>query len=122
MEISNDKITKEQDGTYSILLQIDSRNVPNSEQITNYDNLFIYIKEIATIGSKQKTMINTLEVVAKDNGSNKIDNIINSNNRDNTISSEVFPHTGFTRNMAIIIIGILAISIFLHFKYKNIDK
>lgn len=122
VEISNDKITKEQDGTYSILLQIDSRNVPNSEQITNYDNLFIYIKEIATIGSKQKTMINTLEVVAKDNGSNKIDNIINSNNRDNTISSEVFPHTGFTRNMTIIIIGILAISIFLHFKYKNIDK
>jgi len=136
----NVKANKEEDGTYSIVIDVDTRNIKNSDQIAESDNLFIYIKEIAQINNKTKELITTMNVKNSANANIYLDNkkvgsleeAVNKINTssgtkqdtkaDNTVASGKIPQTGIGQIIICIIMGVGIIGIIAYCKFKNIDK
>lgn len=56
------ELVRENDGTYSITLQIQSEDLENYSEITESENLYVYIKEIAQINQESTEQIVTLNV------------------------------------------------------------
>lgn len=124
-----------ENGSVTITIDINTKEMQNIEQISEADNLFIYIKEVAEIEGKSKTIIsemsiqNTAEVsiYLDDKKVNSLDEITkkeenNSNDKDNTTATGVIPQTGafpiiLTSVMIIAILGGIS-----YYKFKNIDK
>lgn len=129
IEINSDKIKKQSDGTYTIDIQIDSRKVSNINEIAESDNLYLYIKEIATIDNNKISQIITKlvksDVQVEEDTSDKIDNTLNNNeieSNDETTSQEKLPNAGLDIKMIILVIGIVIIARFSYWRFKNIDK
>ena len=138
------EITKESDGTYSITLTINSENLNNYEELTESDNLFIYVKEVASTENKTIENVHSLEVENnsepqcyvdgeyvggiedvlnyKQNGQNNNYNSGNTENpKDDTVIPGILPFTGKTAIMIIIVLVAIAGGVF-YYRYKNIDR
>ncbi len=129
---------KESDGTYSIIINLDSRNIENFSELSESDNLYVYIKEIAELNSKKVEKQHTLQV--ENNGSGELyldgkkveslDDVFGTTNQqekpavkpDNTTAPMSIPQTGILSITIIAIIAILMIGGYSYYRYKNIDK
>ena len=134
---------KENDGTYSIALDINTKNIKNYNAISQSDNLFIYIKEIAEIDGKKAEVIKTIKAENKSTqvfylDGKKLGSLdevleqIDKNNSatlspdkddedDNTMATGKIPQTGVISIGSILICIVSVASIFIYRKYKNID-
>ena len=134
---------KENDGTYSITLNLKSEELKNYTEITESDNLYVYIRETAEINQQSAEQIVTLEVdnqvepecyidgvmvggiedVLNYNSNNNNTNAGNVNqNKDNTVATGILPYTGGTGFKAMLAVIIIAFGGFAYYRYKNIDR
>ena len=131
IEIPSEKITKENDGTYSITIYIDENTLTNFEEIENVENLRLFIKEIAEIDGNKIETVNNLKITLDvdldiDNNNDNNNNDDNKqkkeeNKKDETIAEKVLPFAG-KFSIVLAIIGIILVGSFTYFRYKNIDK
>ena len=138
------EMIEENDGTYSMEINIKSEEIENYEELLESDNLYLYIKEIASIDDKTKENIVTLDVennsepecyidgkyvggiddvlnYNKNDGNNNNSNT-NNNNKDESKAPGFLPYAGKT---VLIIISILVVTLsgaFAYHRYKNIDR
>ena len=136
---------KESDGTYSITLNLKSEELQNYAEITESDNLYVYIREVAEINQQSAEQIVTLEVdnqvepecyidgvmvggiddVLNYNSSNNSNNTNNGNvnqNKDNTVASGILPYAGGITFKIIVAVLVIAFGGFAYYRYKNIDR
>ena len=125
IEITADKITKQSDGIYSLEIKIDSRNLPNKEELINSDNLYLYIKEIATLGDNVKNQIISkpieIDVKVEDDTSIKIDEALKKEEADNTLANVEIPKAGINVKIVIFIVAIGLIAVFAYNRFRDID-
>ena len=134
---------KESDGTYSITLNLKSEELQNYAEITESDNLYVYIREVAEIDQQTEEQTVTLEV---DNQAEPecyidgvmvggIDDVLNYNNnnsnngngnanqnKDNTVASGILPYAGGITFKILVAVFIIAFGGFAYYRYKNIDR
>lgn len=102
------KITDKQTASNQLTFRIDSRDVPNYDEISKATNLYIYIKETAVKGENQSISIskamkfeqgnNVIETYV-DNAKKQDYNGVNVSNQDNAdSSSETTPESSFPKN------------------------
>lgn len=135
-------IQKESDGTYSITLNINSNDLTNIDEISESDNLYVYIREIAQANGEEVENVYTLETNtqidpvfyidgeliggAEDilglNGNGTNNNGSVQGKKDDTVSSKVLPFAGSFTFKIIVILAIIAFGGFAYYRYKNIDK
>ena len=136
---------KESDGTYSITLNLKSEELQNYTEITESDNLYVYIREVAEMNQQNVEQVVTLEVdnqvepecyidgvmvggiddVLNYNSSNNSNNTNNGNanqNRDNTVASGILPYAGGITFKIIVAVLLIAFGGFAYYRYKNIDR
>lgn len=139
------KAVKESDGTYSITLNLKSEDLQNYTEITESDNLYVYIREVAEMNQQNVEQVVTLEVdnqvepecyidgvmvggideVLNYNSSNNSNNTNNGNvnqNRDNTVASGILPYAGGITFKIIVAVLLIAFGGFTYYRYKNIDR
>ena len=130
------KANIEDDGTYSITIDINSDNLQNEEEIAESDNLYVYIKEIAKMNNKQIETIKTLEVkntteavIYVDgkklgNTGEVVEETISeeTNIKDNTVATTAIPQTGLIPIILIFIITVSVVGGISYYKFRNIDK
>ena len=136
------KINKESDGTYSITLNVSSNDLANINEISDSDNLYVYIREVAQANGEEIENIYTLETennvepefyvdgefiggvdeMLAFNGNKTNNNGSVQEEEDNTVSSKVLPFTGSFTFKIIVIVAIIAFGGFAYYRYKNIDK
>ena len=135
------ELIKESDGTYSITWTVRPEELSNYEEMIESDNLYLYIREIASVDGNSVENVVTLDVdnqsepqcyidgkyvggiddVLNYNGNNGNNNS-NGNNGDNTTASGKLPYAGRT---ILIITAVLAIGVsgvFAYHRYKHIDR
>lgn len=126
---------KESDGTYSITVDVNTKNMNNVEKISQSDNMFIYIKEIAEINNKSKELIATMQVQKDSEGTiylddKKVDSIDvitkddenKEDKKDDTIVPGKIPQTGALPIMIVSFMVISSIGAFAYYKYRKIDR
>ena len=136
---------KESDGTYSITLNLKTEDLQNYTEITESDNLYVYIREVAEMNQQNVEQVVTLEVdnqvepecyidgvmvggiddVLNYNSSNNSNNTNNGNanqNRDNTVASGILPYAGGITFKIIVAVLLIAFGGFAYYRYKNIDR
>ena len=134
------QITKESDGTYSITWTVKPEDLSNYEELIESDNLYLYIKEIASVDGKSVENVVTLDVdnqsapqcyidgkyvggiddvlnYNKGNGNNN-----NNNNGDNTTASGKLPYAGRTILIIVSVLAIAGSGVFAYHRYRNIDR
>ena len=140
------KAVKESDGTYSITLNLKSEELQNYTEITESDNLYVYIREVAETNQQSAEQVVTLEVdnqvepecyidgvfvggiedVLNYNGSGNNNNNNNSGNtdknEDNTVAPGILPYAGGIAFKIIAVILIIIFGGFAYYRYKNIDR
>lgn len=139
------EIEKESDGTYSITLHIQSDIVNNYAEVTESDNLYVYIREVAQVDGNEVENIVTLqtenqsepECYIDGNYVGGIEDVLNYNNgnhnnstnngnegqkEDNTVASGILPYAGSVAFKVIVILAIIAFAGFAYYRYKNIDR
>ena len=130
------KVKEESDGTYSITLDVSSKEQKNLEELSEADQGYLVVKEVAEINGKKIETINDVEVVLEEEPvvylddkkvgdvNQYIEGIIKNPNyiQDSTIANRILPNTG---NLPLIIGAILLVLLvggFAYFRYRNIDK
>ena len=137
------ELKKESDGTYSITWTVRPEELSNYEEMIESDNLYLYIREIASVDGNSVENIVTLDVdnqsdpqcyidgqyvggiddVLNYNGNNNGNNNNgNSNNGDNTIASGGLPYAGRTILIIAAVLAIGASGVFAYHRYKHIDR
>lgn len=126
-------LVKESDGTYSLIIRINTKDLKYNSKITAGDNLYLYVRETAELDNDVKTQINEFDMKFEDEpdidiDKEKTDPDINSNKtidtnnyNDPTIANKILPLTGIPVILSTIIV-IIAIGTFTYIRYKNIDK
>lgn len=125
------KITKSFDSDGKILLRINTKDLENFSEISESDNLYIYLKEVAVKGGNQKVFITDgikidnkekadIEIYADDKlydekewGKDEED--------DDTVKPGILPETGEKILVGIAIIGVLAIAGYSILRVKKFD-
>lgn len=126
-EINSNNITKQSNGTYSLKINIDSRTLPNISELMNSDNLYLYIKEIATLDGNSKSQIVTkgieIDVKVEEDASDKINGTINNsqNKEDDTTAPGDLPHAGLSIAIILMIVAVVAIAVFAYNRFKYLD-
>lgn len=141
--VQSQNIVNENDGTYSLILNLNSKTLSYLKKDTNIlSSLFIYLKETAKIDDNSATVIKTIktnincnvmgnldgeEVGTLDDLLNKINkttetNISSDSKKDSTTANTILPQTGTLPVAILITIILLAIGMFSYYKFKNIDK
>lgn len=141
------EITKENDGTYSITVNVKSNELSNYEEITESEKLYLYIKESVTKNEEPENSITGMHELEIENSSEPqcyidgeyiggIDDVLNynknsevngnntndTNNIDNTTAFGILPYTGKTILATAIILLIGTSGIIAYYRYKHIDK
>lgn len=126
LQTSNDKLE----------FKINTKDIKNYEEISDSNNLYLYIKEVAINGGNQavltsKAMIMDSEVVIETYLDNVKVNNVNSGNNDNsetpnksgdtTVASNKLPKTG-AGSILILIIIISIVGVVIYIRYKNLSK
>lgn len=139
--------TKENDGTYSIIIDVKTNEIANANEISQSDNMYVYIKEVAEINGKQAQVTKTLKVsqdestitafylddkkvgsleniLSQIGGNNNMNNNANNSNNatDNTTATGTIPQAGIIPIIAISLIVILLIGGISYYRFKNIDR
>ena len=142
VEVSANDIQENTDGTYTALINIDTRNLQNLEDLTEAKEMYLYIKQIdknsnqiienTLLGEPEYAIFyiddvkigNVEEIVEKiTNEITKNANINNfqSSNKDTTTANTILPKAGkISILIAFIIIAMVGVIAFI--KIKNIDK
>lgn len=127
------KITDTQDSNNKLQFVIDSRNVPNYKEIESEDVTYIYIKEVATKGENQSTVIsNSMKLETNNNVETYVDDVKKGNlqssnsNQENsndvTIATGKLPKAGISIKIIltiIVIVSVVGIGIFIYLKYSK---
>ena len=144
------KMVKESDGTYSITLTIKQDEILTIENLIDYENLYLYVREVATAGNQSVEQISELVLDIAEDADIKgyvdgelvggvddvIDDTINGNvnnvnsgntgngvqNTNNSQRPTALPHAGSTVIVIALVIAIIAFGGFAYFRYKNIDR
>ena len=144
------KMVKESDGTYSITLTIKQDEILAIENLIDYENLYLYVREVATAGNQSVEQISELVLDIAEDADIKgyvdgelvggvddvIDDTINGNvnnvnsgntgngvqNTNNSQRPTALPHAGSTVIVITLVIAIIAFGGFAYFRYKNIDR
>ena len=133
------KLQKESDGSYSLILTIDSAEMENLQEISESENLYVYIREIAQANGEESEQIITLQTENEAEPEIYVDrqfvgnieqffnslgnaNNVNNANRDDTVASRSLPNAGSVVFKVAIALGLLAFGGFALYRYKNIDK
>ena len=137
------ELKKESDGTYSITWTVKPEELSNYEEMIESDNLYLYIRETASVDGNSVENIVTLEVdnqsdpqcyidgkyvggiddvLNYNNGNNGNNNNGNSNNGDNTIASGRLPYAGRTILIIAVVLAIGVSGVFAYHRYKHIDR
>lgn len=144
------KMVKESDGTYSITLTIKQDEILTIENLIDYENLYLYVREVATAGNQSVEQISELVLDIAEDADIKgyvdgelvggvddvIDDTINGNvnnvnsgntgngvqNTNNSQRPTALPHAGSTVIVIALVIVIIAFGGFAYFRYKNIDR
>lgn len=120
------KITDTQDSNNKLQFVIDSGNVSNYKEIESEDVTYIYIKEVATKGENQSTVIsNSMKLETNNNVETYVDdvkkeNLQSSNSNDVTIATGKLPKAGISIKIIltiIVIVSVVEIGIFIYLKY-----
>ncbi len=130
-----ESIEQESNGTYHIVVELDSRTQKNIDNIKDSDNLYIYIKEKSTLSESTVTVVNTMKTnmqteteiyiddVKKDSIKDVTDNNYTDKNtnekNDTTVVGGTIPQTG---QSIVIIIGIATIAIIIVGIYIKLRK
>lgn len=145
-KVKNAKVNANGDGTYTLTGKISTKDIAKIEELSDANNLYLYIKEVGTVGenSVEQTYTEKLKVDGDDatyymdnEYQGKVEDIIDNNkpttpdgdndnnnndDEDTTISPKPIPQTGEIY-LGIIAIAIIAgIGIYFFVKNKNIDK
>ena len=121
----------ELDGS-SAKIEIDTRDLPYIDNLSDGDNLFLYVKEVATLGDESSELVSIIDlkneadiVMYVDDvmQEKKQNNIPQSEEKDKSTATGVLPQTGVTM-IFIIIAGIAVVIIagISFYKYKNVIK
>ncbi len=145
-KISNADITEKQDGTYTMSVRINTKDVVELEDLSNADNLYLYIREVGTASGESIEQVNVNQLdVNKENVIYYIDNEIKGNvdeviDNDNPIitpddddsGDTILPDTTISPNpipqTGVVYVGVLAIalvaglSIYFFIRNRNIEK
>ena len=128
--IKIEKINKQNDGTYTAIIEIDSRKLANANELENSKNLYVYVKENAELNNIKSTSINQMnielkteiEVYKDDVKQQNINNITNNkdqNNTDTTVASGEIPQTGINTTITVVFVILTAIGIFTYIKIRK---
>ncbi len=128
------KISEEQKEQNKLQFTIDSRNIANYSELAKEDNLYIYVKEVATKGKNQNTAISNAMQLSTDN---KIETYVDDEKNTNldsstttttttkadttTANSGKLPRAGM-KNLIILTVIIGAIGILIYIRYRNLSK
>lgn len=139
-KISNADITEKQDGTYTMSVRINTKDVVELEDLSNADNLYLYIREVGTASGESIEQVNVNQLdVNKENVIYYIDNEIKGNvdeviDNDNPIitpddddsGDTILPDTTISPNpipqTGVVYVGVLAIALVVvkhSFLYKK---
>ena len=136
------KAVKESDGTYSITLNLKPEALQNYTEITESDNLYLYIIEVSEMNQQSAEQVVTLEVdnqvepecyidgvfvggiedVLNYNGSGNNNNGNTDQNEDNTVAPGILPYAGGIAFKIMAVILIIIFGGFAYYRYKNIDR
>lgn len=119
------KVTEEQNANDKLNFTIDSRKVANFEELSENQDLYIYIKEVAKKGGNQSTLISKpLKIEVNDNTQMHVETIEDENQssgEDNTTAPGKLPQTGAKTIIAISsIIIIITIGTIFFFKFNKV--
>ncbi len=117
------KITDSQNSKNKLSITIDTRESKNYEELSSYDVIYLYIKEVVTKGEDQKTTISKSMQLQSDVPIAKyLDDALQVEGS-YEVEEEKLPQTGIVTDIVIIVIGIITIiGVCAYLKYKTIDK
>ena len=75
-KINAKNITKNNDGTFSINLEINITDLENYSDFENAESLYVYVKEVASINNENVTKINVLEIDVEDIGEEELEELL----------------------------------------------
>ena len=132
-----EEIKENQTELDKLSFKIDTRDINYFNEIANEDDLYLYIKEVATKGENRKQLIikaipvkiistGKIEVDTGNDNSNKpenkpSENNNNNNNKDDTISNNRIPNAGKTFAVITLVGAATAAGLFFYIKYKRMD-
>ena len=137
-----EKMTKESNGTYTATINLDSRNMSNVLEISNSENIIVYIKEKSTLENSTLEATNEFtavldtkaEIYLDDQKQDNIEKVLDKNNKDtnkeennkedtdNTKANGTIPQTGVIPVTATLIGIGLVLGIVFYKKYRNLKE
>ncbi len=147
IEMQNLSVTENQNGTYTMKFRVNTKNIINFDNLSDTDNIYLYVREVATASGKsiEQTYTSSPIEVDGENVTYYLDNelqggvedFIENNNPiitpdnnnsgdtilpDTTISPDPIPNAGviYIGIVAIVLIAVLGLYFFI--KNRNIEK
>ena len=128
------KFTLNSDGTAT--LNVDSRNINNFKEISEKENLYIYIKEVSTLNNKSTNVVNMISIdnntklqtylddkkVEEKANETKEEEKENKTVTDDTTAKNKIPQAGAKVGGIALFIGIIIIGGISYYRYRNIDR
>ena len=132
------KIAEEQTSNNKLQFTINSKDVPNYNDIANEDVVYLYVKEVIKNGENESETISNpmkldtnVEVQTYVNNG-KIENMQSNNpstsnpgtstSLDDTVANKKLPNTGIKITIVSLIILIIGVGIFVYIRYKHLSK
>ncbi len=103
---------------------INTKDINNFEDISNFDNLYLYIKEVAKVEGNQSVFVsNALQTNSDVNAQIYVDNVKkDAKNTDNTVSPGTIPQAGAKNIIVIGIAVILIVGTIAYVRYRFLRK
>ena len=103
---------------------INTKDINNFEDISNFDNLYLYIKEVAKVEGNQSVFVsNALQTDSDVNAEIYVDNVKkDAKNTDNTVSPGTIPQAGAKNIIVIGIAVILIVGTIAYVRYRFLRK
>lgn len=103
---------------------INTKDINNFEDISNFDNLYLYIKEVAKVEGNQSVFVsNALQTDSDVNAEIYVDNVKkDAKNTDNTVSPVTIPQAGAKNIIVIGIAVILIVGTIAYVRYRFLRK
>lgn len=139
-QIQNINITENSDGTRTLSFSISSDQIPNFNELLDADELYLYIKEEASLNGEvlEQVIVDTIDqtenselnIYFDDEQIGSIDDVVNieGNNQnsgqnfvDNTVVEGKLPQAGVI-SLGIVIFVLIGFGVFTFIKHRNIDK
>lgn len=123
------KVVDKSTDNNKIIFTINTKDIPNYEQIANDNTLYLFIEEIAKNGGNQSTAVSSpIELAPTENIEDYVNNVKHNNSNggnkgDNTVADKDIPQTGINYIIIILMFVIGTIGVIVSLRYKFItDK